>query len=82
MDNSLRCWINRNKKSWFSSHSWEGSKAYTHHVNSILCLLLNENEDELISSSSYHSIKIWNVKSGDNSIEYKYSLDKHTNQIF
>ncbi|CAD8172733.1 unnamed protein product [Paramecium pentaurelia] len=82
MDNSLRCWIDRNKKYWFSSHSWEGSKAYTQHTNSILCLLLNEEEDELISSSSDHSIKIWNVKSKDNSIEYKYSLNKHSNQVF
>ncbi|CAD8178918.1 unnamed protein product [Paramecium octaurelia] len=82
MDNSIRCWIDRNKKSWFSSHSWEGSKAFTQHSNSILCLLLNEKEDELLSSSSDHSIKIWNVKSGDNIIEYKYSLNKHTNQVF
>ncbi|CAK84786.1 unnamed protein product (macronuclear) [Paramecium tetraurelia] len=82
MDNSIRCWIDRNKKSWFSSHSWEGSKAYTQHSNSILCLLLNEKEDELLSSSSDHSIKIWSVKSGDNLIEYKYSLNKHKNQVF
>ncbi|CAD8062008.1 unnamed protein product [Paramecium sonneborni] len=81
-DNQIRCWTEKNKRSWFSSHNWEGSKAYIQHTNSILCLLLNENEDQLISSSCDNSIKIWNIKCSDNSLLFQYSLEKHKNQVF
>ncbi|CAD8129540.1 unnamed protein product [Paramecium sonneborni] len=47
----------------------------------ILCLHLNQNEDELISGSGDFTIKIWKVECKSYKIQFLYSLNKHEGYV-
>ncbi|CAD8065944.1 unnamed protein product [Paramecium primaurelia] len=54
---------------------------YNAHKDSILQLVLNQKENQLISCSSDCKISIWTVNYKQNSIQYQYSLERHTGPV-
>ncbi|CAD8105946.1 unnamed protein product [Paramecium primaurelia] len=74
-NNQIISWIERVNNQGKSQ--WESFVSVKQHKQFILCLYLNKNEDELISSSADSKIKVWKVECKSNKIEYKYSLSEH-----
>ncbi|CAD8156474.1 unnamed protein product [Paramecium pentaurelia] len=58
-------------------------KIHSHSNNIInrLILMLNKKEDQLIQAGQDNSIKVWNVDVIKNELNFKYSLDKHSNSV-
>ncbi|CAD8129600.1 unnamed protein product [Paramecium sonneborni] len=79
---SIKCCIEREKKSWFNSHNWEISKSHKKHTKRIISLILNNQEDLLISSSEDQTINIWGVDQIKNSLTFIYSLDTPISCVF
>ncbi|CAD8162364.1 unnamed protein product [Paramecium octaurelia] len=77
--NQIRSWIEC--KDIQGKTYWESSLSLEMHTSEILCLHLNNSEDELISASGDSTIKVWGVNCNLNKIEYQYSLEKHTNYV-
>ncbi|CAD8127199.1 unnamed protein product [Paramecium sonneborni] len=95
--NCVICIVFSRKVNWFASGShdcqiigwkqidqnkWHQSESVKIHEKSISCLVLNQNETQLISSSWDNSIKIWIVDSNDNYFQYDYSLNKHESYVY
>ncbi|CAD8112407.1 unnamed protein product [Paramecium sonneborni] len=78
-DNTIRSW--KEKQGWFSSIKWESSKANKTHSNWVIQLILNSQEDELISCSIDKTIKIWRISYDQNQIRLFDSLEKHQQQV-
>ncbi|CAD8077579.1 unnamed protein product [Paramecium sonneborni] len=51
------------------------------HQDSIIQLILDETENQLISCSSDNQISIWNVNYQRNSIQFEYSLQRHKRPV-
>ncbi|CAD8087592.1 unnamed protein product [Paramecium primaurelia] len=78
-DNTIRSW--KEKQGWFSSSKWESVKANKAHQDWVIQLILNEQNNELISCSVDKTIKIWRVSYDSNSIKFLESLEIHQEQI-
>ncbi|CAD8122833.1 unnamed protein product [Paramecium sonneborni] len=78
-DHTIRSW--KEKQGWFSSNKWESSKANKTHSNWVIQLILNQQENELISCSVDKTIKIWRISYDQNSIKFVQSLEKHQQSV-
>ncbi|CAD8116024.1 unnamed protein product [Paramecium sonneborni] len=67
-------------KDW-KENFWTYSQAYSQHTNSVNCMILNENEDQLFSGGDDQSIKVWSLDFRNGKLIYQYSLDKHINRV-
>ncbi|CAD8215030.1 unnamed protein product [Paramecium octaurelia] len=52
------------------------------HAGSVNCLLLNKQENQLISGGYDHKIVVWKVDFIQNDLTFLYSLDQHSNCVF
>ncbi|CAD8198810.1 unnamed protein product [Paramecium pentaurelia] len=75
LDKTIISWQQINQK------EWKCSQPFQQHSMSVNCLMLNKKEDHLISGGLDKSIKVWNVDFIKNELNFKYSLDKHSNSI-
>ncbi|CAD8198838.1 unnamed protein product [Paramecium octaurelia] len=78
-DNTIRSW--KEKETWFSNSKWESSKADKKHTNWVIQLLLNDQENQLISCSIDKTVKIWKIQYDQNSIKLIQSLEKHQKPV-
>ncbi|CAD8202681.1 unnamed protein product [Paramecium octaurelia] len=78
-DNTIRSW--KEKQSWFSSSKWESVKPKKSHSNWVIQLILNEQENEMISCSVDKTIKIWRVQYDLNQIRLLQSLENHNQSV-
>ncbi|CAD8192395.1 unnamed protein product [Paramecium pentaurelia] len=63
-----------------SSKQWESLQPCE--AQSIVwCLLLNQNEDKILSGHSNGSIKFWNLNTDKNKLMFHYQLNKHSKHI-
>ncbi|CAD8214836.1 unnamed protein product [Paramecium octaurelia] len=61
---------------------WKFSQPYQQHDGTVNCLILNKQEDQLISRGCDYKIIVWLVDFIKNELVFLYSLDKHTNTVF
>ncbi|CAD8123907.1 unnamed protein product [Paramecium sonneborni] len=61
---------------------WNKSICYFKHDGVITCVILSNQEDQLISSSQDHYINIWKIDFIQNSLQFQYSLKRHEKVIF
>ncbi|CAK94498.1 unnamed protein product (macronuclear) [Paramecium tetraurelia] len=78
-DNTIRSW--KEQETWFSNSKWESRKADKTHTNWVNELLLNDQENELISCSVDQTVKIWKIQYDSNSIKFVQSLEKHQKSV-
>ncbi|CAK70435.1 unnamed protein product (macronuclear) [Paramecium tetraurelia] len=75
-DQTIRVWKSYGQNEWISSIP------YQQHTDKVLCMILNQNEDELFSGSLDYRINSWKLDLDKNELQYQYSLDKHNNGVY
>jgi WD40 repeat protein len=68
-DSTITLWKEVANSEWVHSHTKK------EHSQDILCIVLNSNEDQLLSCSYDKSIKAWKVNYFENNLEFDYTLD-------
>ncbi|CAK84707.1 unnamed protein product (macronuclear) [Paramecium tetraurelia] len=59
----------------------KSSQPFEEHNDSVLCLILNKSEDQLISGGYYKLLTFWEVDLNNNELKFRYSIDKYENQV-
>ncbi|CAD8129744.1 unnamed protein product [Paramecium sonneborni] len=67
---------------YYDNNEWKRSKPQNKHKKRIYCVILTENENQLISCSDDSSIKVWTVDFNNHESNFLYSLDKHTGSVY
>ncbi|CAD8187646.1 unnamed protein product [Paramecium octaurelia] len=71
----IRCWQQ------FNQNDWKCSQPFEQHTSGVIFLLLNKQEDQLISGGQDHKIIVWKVDFIQNDLTFLYSLNQHTNWV-
>ncbi|CAD8116159.1 unnamed protein product [Paramecium primaurelia] len=60
---------------------WKCSQKFQQHSGTVHCLILTQDEDQLLSGGCDHSIKVWKVDFIKNELNFQYSLNNHGNSV-
>ncbi|CAD8212031.1 unnamed protein product [Paramecium pentaurelia] len=74
-DGSIVCWQMGN------NYEWKSSQPFQQHKLGLRCMIMNHEENQLITGSLDKTIIIWKLDFKQNNLVYQYTLQKHQNKL-